>query len=68
MSLSSQQQSSQAAGSFSLIWFYWFKKYMQRKNKKSGPPIELANIKQKYKIEAIEAQGLQGSTELKLKL
>ena len=30
-----QQQSSILTGSFSLIWYYWYKKYMLKKTKKT---------------------------------
>lgn len=54
--------------SFALIWYYWLKKYMMKKNKKSATLQELAVLKQKYRIESIETQGLHNSSALRKKI
>lgn len=66
--MNSQQQQSVNSGSFALIWYYWFKKYMQRKSKKSTSLQELISLKQKYRIEAIEAHGQQNTLNIKQKI
>ena len=68
MSMNNQQQQPASNGSFALIWYYWFKKYMQRRSKKFVSVQELANLKQKYRIEAIESQGQQNAGSIKLKV
>jgi hypothetical protein len=66
--MNNQKQQSMSNGSFALIWYYWFKKYMQRKTKKTTSLQELANLKQKYRIESIETQGQQNALNLKQRI
>lgn len=56
------------SSSFSLIWYYWLKKYMSKKNKKSATLQELSVLKQKYRIESIESQSAQNSGSLRKKI
>ena len=35
---------------FTLIWYYWYKKYMEKKSKRKTLSNELANLKKQYSI------------------
>ena len=41
---------------FTLIWYYWYKKHMEKKNKRKTSPNEFSTLKKQYSIEAIETQ------------
>ena len=40
---------------FSLIWEYWFKKYMTGKKGRKKDATQLSDLKRQYHIEAIES-------------
>lgn len=44
---------------FMLIWYYWYKKYMEKKSKRKNTLVQLNNLKKHYNIEAIEPQNSQ---------
>lgn len=52
----SNQELFNYSNTFDLIWLYWYKKYIYKKNKKAGYSSELTSLKQKYKMQSISIE------------
>lgn len=52
----SNQELFNYSNTFDLIWLYWYKKYIYKKNKKTGYSSELTSLKQKYKMQSISIE------------